>query len=36
VRVARDNECLALAAHKFHIERRVFVDGNKTIVFRGS
>jgi formyltetrahydrofolate deformylase len=37
VRVGRDNECLALAAAvKFHTERRVFVDGNKTIVFRGS
>lgn len=37
VRAGRDNECLALAgAVKFHIERRVFVDGNKTIVFRGS
>jgi formyltetrahydrofolate deformylase len=37
VRAGRDNECLALAAAvKFHIERRVFVDGNKTIVFRGS
>lgn len=37
VRVGRDNECLALAAAvKFHIERRVFVDGNKTVVFRGS
>ncbi len=37
VRVGRDNECMALAAAvKFHIERRVFVDGNKTIVFRGS
>jgi len=35
-RVGRDNECLALAAAvKFHIERRVFVDGNKTVVFRG-
>jgi len=35
-RVGRDNECLALAtAVKFHIERRVFVDGNKTVVFRG-
>ncbi|WP_051109996.1 formyltetrahydrofolate deformylase [Massilia niastensis] len=35
-RVGRDNECMALAAAvKFHIERRVFVDGNKTIVFRG-
>lgn len=37
VRVGRDNESLALAtAVKFHIERRVFVDGNKTVVFRGS
>ncbi|MCD2519081.1 formyltetrahydrofolate deformylase [Massilia sp. G4R7] len=37
VRVGRDNECMALAAAvKFHIERRVFVHGNKTIVFRGS
>jgi formyltetrahydrofolate deformylase len=37
VRAGRDNECLALAAAvKFHSERRVFVDGNKTIVFRGS
>ena len=37
VRVGRDNECLALAAAvKFHIERRVFVHGTKTIVFRGS
>jgi formyltetrahydrofolate deformylase len=37
VRVGRDNECLALAAAvKLHIERRVFVDGNKTIVFHGS
>jgi len=35
-RVGRDNECMALAsAVKFHIERRVFVHGNKTIVFRG-
>ncbi|UVW27217.1 formyltetrahydrofolate deformylase [Massilia sp. H6] len=37
VRVGRDNECQALAAAvKFHIERRVFVHGTKTIVFRGS
>ncbi|TWC27949.1 formyltetrahydrofolate deformylase [Pseudomonas sp. SJZ079] len=37
VRVGRDNECMALAgAVKSHIERRVFVDGNKTIVFHGS
>ncbi|SFD70732.1 formyltetrahydrofolate deformylase [Massilia yuzhufengensis] len=36
VRIGRDNECMALAgAVKFHIERRVFVHGNKTIVFRG-
>ncbi|MCV0280521.1 formyltetrahydrofolate deformylase [Pseudomonas aeruginosa] len=36
-RVGRDNECMALAAAvKSHIERRVFVDGNKTIVFHGS
>ncbi len=37
VRVGRDNECLALArAVKYHIERRVFVDGNKTVVFLGA
>jgi formyltetrahydrofolate deformylase len=36
VRIGRDNECMALAgAVKCHIERRVFVHGNKTIVFRG-
>lgn len=36
-RVGRDNECLALAkAVKYHIERRVFLDGNKTVVFLGS
>ena len=36
-RAGRDNECLALAAAvKFHTERRVFLDGNKTVVFRGS
>ena len=36
-RVGRDNECMALAAAvKYHIERRVFVDGNKTVVFRGN
>ena len=34
VRVGRDNECMALAkAVKYHIERRVFLDGNKTVVF---
>jgi formyltetrahydrofolate deformylase len=37
VRVGRDNECMALAkAVKYHIERRVFLDGNKTVVFMGS
>ncbi len=34
VRVGRDNECMALArAITYHIERRVFLDGNKTLVF---
>ena len=34
VRVGRDNECMALArAINYHIERRVFLDGNKTVVF---
>ena len=34
VRVGRDNECMALArAVTYHIERRVFLDGNKTVVF---
>jgi formyltetrahydrofolate deformylase len=37
VRVGRDNECMALAkAVKYHIEHRVFLDGNKTVVFLGS
>ena len=37
VGVGRDNECLALAkAVKYHVERRVFLDGNKTVVFLGS
>ncbi|MAT50731.1 MAG: formyltetrahydrofolate deformylase [Porticoccaceae bacterium] len=37
VRVGRDNECMALArAVKYHIEHRVFLDGNKTVVFVGS
>ena len=37
VRVGRDNESLALAkAVKYHIQRRVFLDGNKTVVFLGS
>ena len=36
-RVGRDNESMALAkAVKYHIERRVFLDGNKTVVFLGS
>jgi formyltetrahydrofolate deformylase len=36
-RVGRDNECIALArAVKYHIERRVFLDGKKTVVFLGS
>ena len=31
----RDSECRALAAAvKFHIERRVFLNGSKTVVFR--
>jgi formyltetrahydrofolate deformylase len=35
--VGRDNECLALAkAVKYHVERRIFLDGNKTVVFLGS
>jgi len=35
VAAGRDMECLALArAIKFHIEHRVFLNGNKTIVFR--
>lgn len=37
VQVGRDNECLALAkAVRYHVERRVFLDGNKTVVFTGS
>jgi len=37
VGVGRDNECMALArAVKYHIERRVFLNGNKTVVFSGS
>ena len=37
VRVGRDNECMALAkAVKYHIEHRVFLDGNKTVVFMGN
>jgi formyltetrahydrofolate deformylase len=37
VNMGRDNESMALAkAVKYHIERRVFLDGNKTVVFIGS
>ncbi len=33
-RAGRDNECYALAkAVKYHTEHRVFLDGNKTVVF---
>lgn len=36
VRVGGDNESIALAkAVKYHIERRVFLDGNKTVIFHG-
>jgi formyltetrahydrofolate deformylase len=36
VRVGRDNESAALTkAITYHIERRVFLDGNKTVVFLG-
>ncbi|NMG46114.1 formyltetrahydrofolate deformylase [Aromatoleum toluvorans] len=35
VAVGRDTECMALArAVRYHIEHRVFLDGNKTVVFR--
>jgi len=35
-RVGRDNECIALArAIKYHTERRIFLDGGKTIIFTG-
>ena len=35
VALGRDVECLALArAVKFHLERRVFLNGQKTVVFR--
>jgi formyltetrahydrofolate deformylase len=37
IQVGRDNESMALAkAVKYHIERRVFLDGNKTVVLMGS
>lgn len=36
VRVGRDNESTALSkAITYHIERRVFLDGNKTVLFLG-
>jgi formyltetrahydrofolate deformylase len=36
VKVGRDNESMALAkAVRYHIEHRVFLDGNKTVVFMG-
>ncbi len=35
VAVGRDSECMALArAVKYHVERRVFLNDNKTVVFR--
>ncbi len=35
-RVGRDNECIALArAISYHTDRRVFLDGNKTVIFTG-
>jgi formyltetrahydrofolate deformylase len=35
VALGRDVECLALArAVKYHLERRVFLNGQKTVVFR--
>ncbi len=35
VAVGRDTECIALArAVRYHVEHRVFVNGNKTVVFR--
>ena len=37
VRVGRDNESRALSrAVQYHIEQRVFLDGNKTVVFMGN
>ena len=37
IQAGRDNESMALAkAVKYHIERRVFLDGNKTVVLMGS
>jgi formyltetrahydrofolate deformylase len=35
VALGRDVECLALArAVKYHLEHRVFLNGQKTVVFR--
>ncbi len=35
-RIGRDNESIALArAITYHVERRIFLDGNKTVVFLG-
>ncbi len=35
VAVGRDSECLALArAVRYHVEHRVFLNGNRTVVFR--
>jgi len=35
VALGRDVECITLArAVKYHLERRVFLDGVKTVVFR--
>jgi formyltetrahydrofolate deformylase len=35
VAAGRDTECMALArAVRYHIEHRVFLTGNKTVVFR--
>jgi formyltetrahydrofolate deformylase len=37
VQAGRDNECMALAkAVRYHLERRVFLDGNKTVVFHAN
>ena len=36
IRLGRDNECIALSkAVKYHLERRIFLDGRKTVVFLG-
>ena len=35
-RIGRENESIALArAITYHVEHRVFLDGNKTVVFLG-